>query len=256
MRRALALFGITFLTLCSPTVAENPGSTPPDHKAYDALLKKYVDENGMVNYAGLKKDHKALRNYLSSLEQNAPNSDWTEDEKLAYWINAYNAYTLDLILEHYPLESIRDIGSKIQIPFVNTAWDIKFIEISGEKYDLNNIEHGIIRKRFDEPRIHFALVCAAVSCPRLRNEAFFADTLDQQLTAAAEDFLSDKGKNDFVNAQEVKLSKIFSWYGGDFKKKTTLIGYLNKYGPLKLDKNAKVSYLEYDWALNEQKGGS
>ena len=107
-------------------------------KSAYALLKKYVDDQGMVDYTGLKKDRLSLRRYLSGLENNAPNDDWTKDEKLAYWINAYNAYTLDLIIQHYPVQSIKEIGSTIKIPFVSTAWDVKFIEIGGEKYDLNN----------------------------------------------------------------------------------------------------------------------
>lgn len=253
MKIATLFFALGILTFCSPTVAVNSDSTPPDHKDYDALLKKYVDDDGLVNYADLKKDRASLRKYLSKLEKNAPNDNWSQDEKLAYWINAYNAYTLDLIIQHYPVESIKDIGSTIKIPFVSTAWDIKFIEIAGEKYDLNNIEHGIIRKRFEEPRIHFALVCAAVSCPKLRNEAYFADTLDEQLTAAAKDFLSNPKKNNIKNSKEAELSKLFSWYGGDFKKKTTLIEYVNQYSSIKLDKDADIDFMTYYWELNEQK---
>ena len=252
MNKAVAFFGLVFLVFCTPTVAEMPSSTPPNHKDYDAILKKYVDDKGMVNYAALRKDREPLRNYLSNLAKNAPNSNWTKNEKLAYWINAYNAYTLDLILENYPLESIKDLGSKIQVPFVNTAWDIKFIEIAGKKYDLNNIEHGIIRNNFDEPRIHFALVCAAVSCPRLRNEAYLAEMLDEQLTAAAQDFLSDSDKNLITNSRKVSLSKIFSWYGGDFKKKMSMVEYINKYSEIKLDKGVEIDFLDYNWALNEQ----
>ncbi len=252
MKNLIPVFGLIFLTLCSPSVATNSDSSPPSHTIFDALLKKFVDDKGMVNYEGLKKDRSKLKSYLNLLEENAPNEKWTNDEQLAYWINADNAYTLDLILEHYPVESIKDIGSKIQIPFVNTAWDIKFIEIAGEKYDLNNIEHGIIRKRFDEPRIHFALVCAAVSCPKLRNEAYVPARLEAQLTTAAKDFLSDKEKNDIKNANDAYLSKIFSWYGGDFKNGNTLIEYLNKYSPTQLNKDAKIKFNDYHWELNEQ----
>ena len=253
MKLSVAFLGLFLLTFCSPSVATNLESEPPNHEDYDALLKKYVDDQGMVDYTGLKKDRPSLRRYLSGLENNAPNDDWTKDEKLAYWINAYNAYTLDLIIQHYPVQSIKEIGSTIKIPFVSTAWDVKFIEIGGEKYDLNNIEHGIIRKQFDEPRIHFALVCAAVSCPRLRNEAYFAKTLDQQLTAAAKDFLSNSDKNEIKSSKEAKLSKLFNWYSGDFKKKSTLIEYINQYSPIKLDKDADIDFKDYFWDLNKQK---
>ncbi|MEP0986151.1 DUF547 domain-containing protein [Ekhidna sp.] len=223
------------------------------HNAFDQLLQKYVEDEGMVDYKGLKAERSELKSYLSTLENNAPQKSWTRDQKLAYWINAYNAYTLELILEHYPVESIKDIGSTIKIPFVSTAWDIKFINIGGEEYDLNNIEHGIIRKDFDEPRIHFALVCAAVSCPKLQNRAYLPEKLDEQLTKAAKEFLSNPAKNRFKNENQATLSKLFNWYGGDFKNDGTLIEYINRYAPTKLSKNADIDWMDYNWNLNEQK---
>uniref|UniRef100_UPI0032EFFD3E DUF547 domain-containing protein n=1 Tax=Ekhidna sp. TaxID=2608089 RepID=UPI0032EFFD3E len=223
------------------------------HSSYDELLKKYVDDKGMVNYKGLKGERQKLKSYLKVLESNAPKDNWTSDQKLAYWINAYNAYTLELILEHYPVESIKDIGSTIKIPFVSTAWDIKFINIGGEEYDLNNIEHGIIRKEFNEPRIHFALVCAAVSCPKLQNRAYIPEKLDEQLTKAASDFLGNPAKNTIQSSNKATLSKLFNWYGGDFNNDGTLIEYINQYAPVKLNKDAEIDWMDYDWALNEQK---
>lgn len=205
-----------------------------------------------MNYKGLATERTKLKSYLSVLASNEPKSNWTSDQRLAYWINAYNAFTLDLILEHYPISSIKDIGASLKIPFVNTPWDIKFINIGEEKMDLNNIEHGIIRKQFDEPRIHFALVCAAISCPKLQNRAYVPERLDAQLTSAAKDFLSTSSKNKIKSADDAELSKLFNWYGGDFKKQTSLIGYLNKYAPTKLNEGAKISWKDYDWALNEQ----
>ncbi|WP_436514775.1 DUF547 domain-containing protein [Ekhidna sp. To15] len=223
------------------------------HSGFDELLLKYVDDQGMVNYKGLKSDRVKLKSYLSILESNAPQKSWTRDQKLAYWINAYNAYTLDLILEHYPVKSIKDIGSTIKIPFVSTAWDIKFINIGGEEYDLNNIEHGIIRKEFDEPRIHFALVCAAVSCPKLQNRAYLPEKLDDQLAKAAKEFLGNPAKNSIKSANKATLSKLFNWYGGDFKKDGTLIDYINRYADTKLSKVADIDWMDYNWQLNEQK---
>jgi len=248
MKNLSFLFLTFFLTFCNPSVATNQDSEPPSHKILDELLKKYVDEEGMVDYKALKSERNTLQKYLATLSSNAPNDDWTGNQKLAYWINAYNAFTLELILEHYPVESIKDIGSSIQIPFVNTPWDIKFINIGREEYDLNNIEHGIIRKQFNEPRIHFALVCAAVSCPKLQNEAYIPEKLDEQLTRAAKEFLANKEKNNIKNADEAELSRIFKWYGGDFKDETSLIGYINQYAPIQLSEDA-----EYHWELNEQK---
>jgi hypothetical protein len=223
------------------------------HDAYDQLLQTYVDEKGLVDYKGLKKDRAKLQAYLKMLGDNPPQKNWTKEQRLAYWINAYNAFTLDLILEHYPVESIKDIGSTIKIPFVSTAWDIKFIRIGDKTYDLNNIEHGIIRKEFDEPRIHFALVCAAMSCPKLQNRAYIPEKLDQQLSKAARDFLSNPEKNEFKNENHVILSKLFNWYGGDFNNEGTLIEFINKYAPIKLNNNARIEWKDYNWALNEKK---
>ncbi|AEI47834.1 DUF547 domain-containing protein [Runella slithyformis] len=238
-----ALFGS-----CTATPTSN--AAPVDHSAWDKLLKKHVNDKGFVNYTAFKKDYDELKKYLNMLSESAPNDKWSKDEQLAYWINAYNAFTIQLILDNYPgITSIKDIGSKIKIPFVNTPWDVKFITIGGKKMDLNNIEHGIIRKKFDEPRIHFALVCAAKSCPPLRNEAFVADRLDKQLDEQGRDFINDKTKNS-VSKDKADLSKILSWYGGDFTKKMPIADWVNKYSTVKLDKNASITHMDYDWALN------
>lgn len=223
------------------------------HISYDDLLQKYVDDMGMVDYKGLGKERAKLKSYLKMLESNVPQKSWTEEEKLAYWINAYNAFTLELILDNYPVKSIKDIGAYIKIPFVNTPWDIKFINIGDEEYDLNNLEHGIIRKEFEEPRIHFALVCAAVSCPKLQNRAYLPEKLDAQLTKAAKEFIGNPAKNEIKNGGKVKLSKLFNWYGGDFTKKMSLEEYISQYSDVKLNKGANIDWKDYDWTLNEQK---
>ena len=228
------------------------GQPRVSHKLYDELLQKYVDEDGMVDYKNLQMERTKLQSYLQVLETNAPQASWTNNQKLAFWINTYNAFTLDLILTHYPITSIKEIGSVIKIPRFSTAWDIKFITIGGNTYDLNDIEHEIIRKNFDEPRIHFALVCAAVSCPKLQNRAFTSENLAALLNKAATDFLANIEKNDFKNTEKAELSKIFRWYEGDFKNDGTLIEYLNQYAPLQLEKDAKIAWKEYNWALNEQ----
>ncbi|MEM0938171.1 MAG: DUF547 domain-containing protein [Bacteroidota bacterium] len=240
---------IILLALFAFHLKAQPGVS---HTTFDDLLQKYVDDKGLIDYEGLKADRSKLKMYLSLLESNPPQKNWTESEKLAYWINAYNAYTLELILSYHPVKSIKDIGSTIKIPFVSTAWDIKFINIGDETYDLNNIEHGIIRKEFDEPRIHFALVCAAISCPKLRKEAYLPETLDEQLELAAKEFLSNPQKNEFKNAKSAKLSKLFNWYKGDFENNSSLIEYINEYAPIKLAQDAKIRWHEYDWSLNEQ----
>ena len=240
---------IIMLCLSGLSLAAQPGLS---HNPFDELLQKHVNERGMVNYQAFQTDRAKLKSYLTSLEKNAPQDSWSENQRLAFWINAYNAYTIDLILEHYPVKSIKEIGSTIKIPFVSTAWDVKFINIGGEEYDLNAIEHSIIRKEFDEPRIHFALVCAAVSCPKLQNTAYLPGTLDEQLTKAAKEFLNDSEKNEFKSSKKASLSKLFNWYGGDFNNNGTLIEYLNQYAPIQLESNARISWMDYDWALNEQ----
>jgi len=209
-----------------------------------------VDEDGFVDYAGLQSERDELKSYLTLLESTSPNSDWSEEEQMAYWINVYNAFTLEIVLRHYPVESIKDIGSEIQIPFVNTPWDVKFINIGGEEYDLNNIEHGILRQQWEDPRIHFAINCASYSCPRLRNEAFTADKLEEQLEEQAEAFINDDFRND-ITEESVVLSKIFSWFSGDFKKKMPVRDFINQYADVKISEDADIEYKDYDWRLND-----
>ena len=168
---------------------------------------------------------------------------------MAYWINAYNAFTLQMVLDHYPVESIKDI--KNGIPFINTVWDIKFIHIEGKDYDLNNIEHGIIRHNFKEPRIHFAINCASYSCPMLVNRAYQAKQLEEQLQVAAVTFFSDKKRN-VIAKDKLELSSIMKWYKGDFTKKMSLIDFINQYTEIEIDNDAAVSYLAYQWTLNKQ----
>lgn len=224
-------------------------SKPIDHGMWDKLTKKHVTPEGYVDYEGFIADSAQVKAYLALLGNNHPNDEfWSRDERLAYWINAYNAFTVKLIMDHYPVQSIKDI--KNGIPFVNTVWDIQFIEIEERTYDLNNIEHGIIRPKFEEPRIHFAVNCASVSCPRLRNEAYTAEKLDDQLTDQARSFLADESKNK-ISENELQLSKIFTWYSGDFTKNgQEIVDFVQKYSDQKISDDAKVDYIEYDWDLN------
>lgn len=171
---------------------------------------------------------------------------------MAYWINAYNAFTIKLISNYYPIKSIKDIGSSIQIPFVNTPWDIKFITLGKEKMDLNTIEHGKLRKLFDDPRIHMALVCASKSCPILLNEAYDPKRLDAQLNQQAKAFLSDPFRNK-ISADNPQLSMIFKWYSMDFNKNGGSVReFINRYSSVKIKPDAKISHIDYDWGLNER----
>lgn len=250
-RKAFTLFLVGLLIGFS-SLSFTHRSMAVDHSSWDRLLKKYVNEKGLVNYKGFKKDEGELKKYLNLLSKNPPTAKWDKHEQMAFWINAYNAYTVQLILDYYPLKSIKGIGSSIKIPFVNTPWDIKFITIGDEKYDLNNIEHTILRKKYDDPRIHFALVCAAMSCPRLRNEAYEPDRLIAQLEDNARDFLNNPTKN-AITARQASLSKYFDWYKMDWNDNGKSVEYwVNQYANIKISKDTRISYLEYNWALNEQ----
>ena len=218
------------------------------HETWNELLAKNVDSVGHVNYQGFIDEKEKFHTYLCALEQEAPKDDWTEDEKLAYWINAYNAYTVELIIDNYPVESIKDLGGSLFK--INTSWDIKFIHIEGEEYDLNNIEHGIIRKDFSEPRIHFAVNCASVSCPKLRNEAYVGSKLDAQLDDQIRSFLNDPTKN-LIGTETAKLSKIFKWFTGDFTNSMSIEAYINQYTDVKITDDTEIDYFDYDWNLNE-----
>ena len=239
---------------CSPKYKVTSKSEPVTHGIWDSLLKAHITEEGWVKYADFQKDRKKLDTYLQKLSAHHPNDkNWSKEEQLAYWMNAYNAFTVQLILDNYPLESIKDIVSGPNIPFVNSPWDIKFINIEGAKYDLGNIEHNFLRKRFDEPRIHFGINCASISCPVLPQFAFNADKVYEQLDEQTRLFFKDASKNK-IEQNKLQLSKIFKWFGGDFKKDgKTLQEFINQYTDTKIDSNASIEYLDYNWNLNEAK---
>lgn len=224
-----------------------------DHSAWTSLLKKHLNAKNMVNYKGMQADLPKLDAYLAMLSANAPEKKWATNEKLAFWINAYNAFTVKLILDYYQngkLKSIKDIGTIIPIPRINDGWSKKFIKIGNKTLSLNNIEHDIIRKEFAEPRIHAAVVCAAKSCPPLRNEAFTAIQLHAQLDDQMRDFINDPTKNS-VKSNAATLSPIFDWYGSDFTKTKPLAVWINKYAKTKLAADAKINFGDYDWELND-----
>lgn len=229
------------------TVADS--KQPVSHEIWDGLLKKHVNSDGFADYKGFKKDEKDLDSYLKLLSSAHPQTSWSKAEQMAYWINAYNAFTVKLILDYYPVKSIKDI--KNGIPFVNSVWDIRFINIQGIEYDLNNIEHNILRKLYNDARIHAAINCASYSCPQLRNEAYVAEKLEKQLEEATRLFINDPRRNK-VSRKEAEISKIFLWFGGDFKDENGSIrNFINKYSDTKLSADGKISYLNYDWSLND-----
>ena len=211
-----------------------------NHSMWNDMLQSYVNNEGKVNYKRIKADEKKLEIYLDTLSQNTPQESWKKAEKLAYWINAYNAFTIKLIIDNYPIKSIKDIKQ---------PWDKKFIDIDGELTSLNQIEHDILRK-MNEPRIHFAIVCASVSCPKLQNTAFEPSKIEEQLTNATKEFLADSSKNN-ISQESIKISKIFDWFSKDFTQDGSLINFLNQYSEVTISPSAKKQFKNYNWALNE-----
>lgn len=243
---------LSFLLLLTSCASGQPNKTgqPPSHELWTELLQAHVSPEGNVDYPGFMADSAKLQQYLDTLSANHPDAEtWKENERLAYWINAYNAFTVELILQHYPIASINDI-KRWNIPFLNTPWTIKFIEIGGKQYDLDAIEHKILRKEFEEPRIHFAIVCASVSCPPLRREAYVSDSIDTQLNDQARQFINDPERNE-LNADNPQLSSIFNWFKGDFTEGQTLIEYINNYAQQPINDDADIDYKDYNWGLNE-----
>lgn len=213
----------------------------PSHNAWDVLLQKYVDRAGNVDYGAFRSSRAELSAYLEVLAQNEPKSDWSKNEKLAYYINLYNAATVKLILDNYPTKSIKDIKK---------PWGKDIVKVGGNLVSLGYIEHKVLRK-MNEPRIHFAINCASYSCPKLVNKAFTAAAMEQQLEAATNDFVNDTTRNQF-SAEEAKLSEIFKWYKGDFTSNGSLKEYINKYLARPMTANTKIKYLKYNWNLNEK----
>ncbi len=218
-----------------------------NHDSWTTLLNAYVTESGQVNYKGFIQDSTRLQQYLDELSHHPPGINWSEAEQIAYWINAYNAFTVKLIIDHYPLKSIKDIGEGNAL--LSSPWDIKFFKIGDVDFDLNTIEHKILRVDYIEPRIHFAINCASISCPKLRNEAFVAERLDQQLEDQTRYFLSNPIKN-IISPDETKLSKLLDWFKSDFLKVSTMEEFIKKHNP-NFNVSNDIEYLDYDWNLNE-----
>ena len=244
------LMALALVLAESNSVAFNGVDTAPEHKIWDELLKKYVNEEGFIDYKGIISEKDKFEKYLDLLSNNAPSNNWNENEKLAYWINAYNAFTVKLIVDNYPLESIKDLNPILNIPTVYTVWTKKWFKIGDEDFSLDKIEHDILRKEFKEPRIHFVINCASFSCPVLRPEAFKAEKIETQLVEQTKAFINDPDRNR-TTKDKLELSKIFSWFDGDFKEGQTLIQFLNKYSKVKISKSADIDFMDYEWSLND-----
>jgi len=228
-----------------------------DHAGFDSLLKKHVDKDGFVNYPAWhksKEDRQALSKYLVHLSQASPTSKASREGQLAFWINAYNAVTLEGILQVYPTDSIRKHTAKLG---GYNIWQQLPLLVDGKPYSLEDIEHKVLRK-MGEPRIHFAIVCASVGCPRLLNEAYVGEKLDAQLATNATDFFSRPQNFQVDRSGAIKASSILDWFGTDFgATPAEQFGYLKPYLPkaaqaVATQPNVRVSFLDYDWSLNDQ----
>ena len=229
------------------------------HARFDKLLKKYVDNDGYVNYSVWKSsstDRKELRTYISELSRASLSTPATRNGQLAFWINAYNAVTLEGMMQEYPTTSIRNHTAKV---FGYNIWKNLPFKVGNGQYSLEQIEHSILRKK-KEPRIHFAIVCASVGCPRLLNEAYTSANLESQLSNNARDFFS-RPKNIRVDARNKRLylSSILDWFGTDFgSSQAQQLNYLKPYLPANAKAlvdagGVRISYLDYDWGINDQK---
>ncbi len=245
------------LSLTAMAQAPTPQPLDHEHTAWSALLSEYA-RDGEVDYGGLKeRGLPALEAYLRALEAVSPAdySGFTREQQLAFWVNAYNAYMARLILKHYPLKSVRKIGLLPLAAFRERFIPIK--AVGDERMSLNDIEHTQLREKLDDPRIHFALVCASKSCPKLWSEAYRASTLGAQLDAAARGFMADGFRNQIDPASgTAKVSSIFKWYRGDFTKGGRTLGaYMAQYAEpavadFLLKKGDAMEFLDYDWSLN------
>ena len=241
------------------------------HEAWTALLHKHVvltagGNASQVKYAAFQQERPALRSYLDELSavSRTEFDTWHRPQKMAFLINAYNAYTVELILTKYPdLQSIKELGSLLTSP-----WKKKFFQLLGQPTSLDNIEQDMLRQRgsYDNPLIHFAVNCASIGCPMLREEAYVAARIDAQLDQQAERFMSDRSRNRYdVATRRLELSKIFDWYGDDFrlghKGIHTVEEFLARYAVRLADnaqhqaliqsRKARITFLYYDWKLND-----
>lgn len=267
MHNSIRNWLVLLLTLAmSPHLQGQQQAAPPfdhEHSGWTAILAEHL-QGSDFDYAALKKDRKALDAYLKSLEavDGRRFAEWKREQRYAFWINAYNAYTIRAVVEAYPVKSITDIGSKDE-----SVWDQRSIPLGklwkkakGAKLSLNQIEHELLRPEFKDPRVHAAVNCASKGCPPLAAKAFASKTLEEQLDRATRAWLADAARNRFEPSKKrVRLSKIFEWFPEDFTRgKSSLGGWLAKYAPeehrefLSAGKFS-VQYLEYDWALNAAK---
>lgn len=249
----LAVIVLVMTILCPQIV--DADTFDHSHRKLTHILQEHV-ESGLVDYPSLQANSAKLDEYLRGLASVPLKQfqSWTRDQQLAFLINLYNAQTLRLILDYYPVKSIKDIGGLLTKP-----WDLKIVELFGNVISLDTVEHRMIRKNYEESRIHFAVVCAARGCPALRSEAYQGDKLNEQLEEQAQIFLSDQDKNRIdLEKSVLHISPIFKWYKEDFQVHSRgIASYIGRYFEGEVARRLrtekfKVRYTDYDWSLNGQ----
>lgn len=226
-----------------------------DHSTFDQILKKYVNDKGLVDYNGIAQNT-ALKTYIESLEQAKPEA-MSRDGKMAFWINAYNAVTIDKVIKWKPKKSVRET----LIPGVWTS--TKFFTsrehtVAGKRLSQDDIEHEILRKQFTDPRVHFTIICASSSCPPLSRIAFTGENLQTRMEEETRKYINSlRGTKTDYAENTLYLSKLFDWFSGDFESKSGSVmnfikPYLNQQALEFLDRKPKISYIHYDWSLNAQ----
>ena len=264
------------LILCVALFSAPVFAFDQEHRLLQQVLDRYLD-SGRVDYQGLQANPQLLDEYLVALGgvERSDFDHWTEAERIAYWVNAYNAFTLKAIIDHYPIK--RSTSWKALVFPSNSIWQIKGIwegikqpVVGGQSVALNDIEHEILRKEYKEPRIHMALVCASIGCPTLRDEVYRGDRLDAQLESQTQLYLNDASRGSALDGKRLRVSKIFDWFGEDFvgfadqgcyekggKQRRGVINFVHRY----VDKDTqericsqqpRLGYLDYDWHLNDQ----
>jgi hypothetical protein len=250
MRKLLLLLS----TLLAPWIAY-AADFDHTHRAFAAVLERHV-QTGRVDYAALNKDSAPLRAYLDQLGAVSTTefARWTTNQQLAFLINLYNATTLKLVADHYPVQSIKDIGG-----FFRGPWKQPIVRVFGQTVTLDHVEYVLLLERFREPRIHFALVCAALGCPELRAEPFVPDRLDEQIDEQGRKFLADPAKNRIdVPARTAYLSPIFKWFASDFESRSgSVLKFIQPYLAPSVRTNLqqtefRIRYTRYNWDLNDR----
>lgn len=242
----LPLILIISLAISNQAYTQSQGQS---NESLDKVLKSYVKE-GSVNYSGIQSNPKDLKIYLdqTSIVSKETFDSWNKNDQLAFLINIYNAHTLYLVAQNYPVKSIKDIA-------VNTGgpWKQPIVELFGDKISLDELEHEVIRKNYPDPRVHFVLVCAALGCPELIDTPYEAQILEQQLEQQTKVFLLDNEKNSIDTHQKVlKLSPIFNWFKEDFILESgTVIEFVNPYFGNQANSEYKIEYTNYDWSIND-----